>query len=61
MSKEQVTMSAVVTMDLKQALEQWSKEEDRTVSAVLRRLLEEEAQRRKYQLSSKQEVSCQTH
>ncbi len=61
MSFQTITVSFVATKELKQLLEQWSREEDRTVSAVLRRILEGEAKRRQYQQSSKQEVSYQTH
>lgn len=45
------TISFVATSELKQMLEQWAKAEDRTVSAVLRRLLIQEAQRRQEQSS----------
>ncbi|GAB4446304.1 MAG: hypothetical protein Kow0031_28950 [Anaerolineae bacterium] len=41
-----VTISAVVTTDLKRLLEEWAKQEDRTVSATLRQILAQEATRR---------------
>ena len=56
-----ITTSFVVTAELKQLLEQWAKDEDRTVSATLRRILESEAQRRAARQPSKQEVVYQTH
>ncbi len=52
MNKEQVTMSAVVTIDLKQALERWAREADRTVSAELRLILAREIQRRQQKLQT---------
>lgn len=52
---EPATISFVGTAELKRLLEQWAKQEDRTVSATLRRILESEAQRRK-QAGSKNEL-----
>ena len=54
---ESATISFVATTELKRLVESWAKLEDRTVSATLRRILEQEAQRRKIQ--QKQEVLYQ--
>jgi hypothetical protein len=43
---QSITISFVGTTDLKVLLEKWAKEEDRTISATLRRILEAEAKRR---------------
>ena len=55
-----ITISFVGTTDIKSLLEQWAKQEDRTVSATLRRILENEAHRRNRQ-PSRQEVQYQTN
>lgn len=57
---EQITFSAVLTVDLKRQLEQWAKDSDRTVSAELRQILTQEANRRQRQPSRRQ-VSYQTN
>ena len=44
--QEQVTMSFVATSELKQLLERWAQQDDRTVSATLRQIITQEAQRR---------------
>ena len=44
---ETTTASFVITTELKVMLEQWAKEEDRSVSYVVRQILKTEAQRRK--------------
>lgn len=44
--QEQVTISFVGTAQIKNLLEQWAKQEDRSISATLRQILEREAQRR---------------
>ena len=53
------TISFVGTIEIKNWLKQWAKQDDRTVSATLRRILEQEAQRRN--TLQKQEVMYQTH
>ena len=54
---EQITISAVVTTDLKRQLEQWATQEDRTVSATLRQILAQEAKRRAAQIGTRQQVA----
>ena len=49
-----ITTSFVITTELRRLLEQWAKEEERSVSYVVRQILKAEAQRRK-QPSSNQE------
>ncbi len=46
---EPVTLSFVATVEIKQALEVWAREADRSVSAELRQILMREAQRRQQQ------------
>ena len=58
---EPATISFVATVELKQLLENWAKQEDRTVSATLRRILEQEAQRRNARQWSNREVEYQTN
>ena len=58
---ESITISFVGTTDMKNLLEQWAKQEDRTISATLRRILENEAQRRAVRQPSKQDIMYQTH
>ena len=41
--------SFVITRELKQRLEQWAKDEDRSISATLRQILAREAERRQQQ------------
>lgn len=41
-----ITMSFVTTTELKRLVEQWAQEDDRSVSYIMRRILEKEAQRR---------------
>jgi len=55
-----IILSAVVTTHLKQQLEQWAKEEDRSISATLRQILAREARRRASQ-PSRQAVTYKTH
>jgi hypothetical protein len=55
-----VTINFVATPELKSQLEQWAKDEDRTMSATLRRILEAEAQRREAK-QTRQEVEYQTN
>ena len=43
------TISFVATTDLKALLERWAREDDRSISAVMRQILKREAQRRKTQ------------
>ena len=43
---EPITLSFVGTRQLKSMLEQWAKEEDRSISAVMRQILQREALRR---------------
>ncbi len=47
--EQTITFSAVITAALKRQLEQWAKDSDRTVSAELRRILAQEAERRQQQ------------
>ncbi len=54
------TISFVATAELKRLLEQWAKDEDRTISATLRQILAQEARRRNRQ-PSRQQVSYQTN
>jgi DNA-binding HxlR family transcriptional regulator len=54
------TIHFVATPELKQLLEEWAKEDDRSLSATLRRLIEAEARRRKGQQQSKREVEYKT-
>lgn len=41
-----VTICFITTTEHKSLLEQWAKQDDRTVSATLRQIVEKEAQRR---------------
>ena len=41
------TICFVATAELKRQIEQWAKDEDRTISATLRRILTQEATRRR--------------
>lgn len=43
---EQITISFVGTAKLKSLLEQWAKQDDRSVSYIMRKILEKEAQQR---------------
>ena len=45
--QDQKTMSFVLNTRLEEFLEQWAAEDDRTISATLRQILERETQRRK--------------
>ena len=49
MNQQSITISAVVTRELKQLLESWAAQEDRTISATLRQILMQEAARRNRQ------------
>jgi hypothetical protein len=44
--QEQITVSYVLNKRLKTLLQQWAEQNDRTVSAELRQILEREAERR---------------
>ena len=46
MTERNVTVCYVLTERLKSLVKQWATEDDRSNSAVLRRLIEQEAQRR---------------
>lgn len=50
---ESLTISFVGTTELKNLLEKWAKENDRSVSWVMRQILTKEAQRRQAQPESK--------
>ncbi|MCG3208368.1 MAG: hypothetical protein FOGNACKC_01972 [Anaerolineae bacterium] len=51
MAKESMQIASfVLTRDLKHLLEQWSVQEDRSLSATLRQILAREAERRQQQL-----------
>ncbi|MCG3210580.1 MAG: hypothetical protein FOGNACKC_04211 [Anaerolineae bacterium] len=54
-----ITISFVGTLELKQLLETWAEQEDRSLSATLRQILTREAERRKLQ-PGRQEVIFQT-
>lgn len=54
---KQVTISFVGNMALKELLERWSREDDRSVSATLRQIVEREAQRRAQ--TQRQEIIAQ--
>ena len=45
--QDQKTMSFVLNTRLEELLKQWAAEDDRTISATLRQILERETQRRK--------------
>ena len=49
MEESMATISFVVPLEVKARLERWAKEDDRTVSAVLRQILKREETRRKAQ------------
>ena len=57
---EPITVSFVATIELKRLLEQWAAQDDRTVSATLRRILEAESRRRAERQPAKQEALHQT-
>ena len=46
---EPITISFVGTTEQKTLLEQWAKQDDRSISWVMRQILKQEAQRRKAQ------------
>jgi len=46
MINDSITISFVGTLELKQLLETWAAQEDRTLSATLRQILAREAKRR---------------
>lgn len=48
----QLTISFVGTTELKALLEKWAKQDDRSVSYILRKILEEEAKRRESEMSN---------
>lgn len=50
--REQITRSYVITKQLDALLKQWAGDSDRTISAELRQILEQEATRRAGQQSS---------
>lgn len=50
--KEQITRCYVITKQLDTLLKQWAGDSDRTISAELRQILEQEATRRAGQQSS---------
>lgn len=51
---DQIIVSFAVPKELKDLLKLWAKEEDRTVSATLRQILEREAARRQSQVQRPQ-------
>jgi hypothetical protein len=53
-------MSFIATPELNSQMEQWAKDEERTMSATLRRILEDEALRREAK-QTRQEVEYQTN
>ncbi|MCG3211556.1 MAG: hypothetical protein FOGNACKC_05202 [Anaerolineae bacterium] len=58
--KNAITISFVGNTQIKNWLEQWAKEEDRTISATLRQILTQESLRRQLQ-PSRQEVKYKTN
>jgi len=46
MKEPLITMSFVVTPELKKLLEVWAQQDDRNISSLLRQILREEAKRR---------------
>jgi predicted transcriptional regulator len=56
-----LVISFVGTTEQKAWLEQWAKEEDRSVSYVMRQILNSEAQRRQAQPQTQKPVPQQTH
>ena len=46
MANETTTISFVISIDLKRLVEQWARDEDRSLSATLRKILTQEAHRR---------------
>lgn len=59
--QEQKTMSFVLTTRLEDLLKQWADQEDRTVSATLRQILEREAQRRQAQPQAQKPINQLAH
>ncbi len=57
---EQITISFVGTQEIKSLLEKWAAEDDRSVSYILRQILENEARRRAAE-SQKQEQTNGHH
>ncbi|MCL4300561.1 MAG: hypothetical protein KJ077_32795 [Anaerolineae bacterium] len=59
---EPTTISFVGTTELKAMLEQWAREDDRSISYVMRQILIREAQRRmQAQRSDLKPITQQTH
>ena len=54
---EPATICFVGTTELKTMLEQWAKDDDRSVSAVMRQILKREAQRRKQPQTTEKSVN----
>lgn len=54
---EPKTISFVATAEIDRLVKQWAAQEDRTVSATLRQILEQEATRRQQQASRQQAVA----
>ena len=58
---EPTTICFVGTDEQKALLEQWAKEDDRSVSYIMRQILTREAQRRESQPVEKKSVNQQSH
>ena len=56
---EQITISFVGNTKLKSLLVKWAKQDDRSVSYIVRKILEKEAQQREVNLESKTEKGLQ--
>lgn len=59
---EPITISFVGTTELKTLLEQWARQDDRSISYVMRQILKREAQRRmQAQLPELKPITQQSH
>ena len=58
---ETVTISFVGTTEIRSWLRRWANEDDRSISYILRQILQQEAQRRAQFQSAKQVVNQQSH
>lgn len=58
---EQITISFVGTKELKDLLERWAQENERSLSYIMRQILKQEAQRREQVQPKQQAVNQQVH
>ena len=56
---ESTTICFIGTVEQKALLEQWAKEDDRSVSYIMRQIVNREAQRRKTQSEGQKPVTAQ--